>query len=283
MIKRIVLIALIATTSFNLLSAQITSSAPYCDASFDDMQGFLVDDHINAVSFGTLNNVSNSQFAAPHYVFFNNLGAVNFTRGNSYTLTVNFSTAGGCGYGVWIDFNHNNTFEASEKIAGTTGTTMLAVGTTTTITQSVSIPSTAILGTTRMRVRIVEDDTYNMTTTSELPCNASTSATDVMDWGETEDYAITVTAPLGINELSEIDSFFIYPNPVVTTLTLNENFYNNLTYKIFNHTGQELQAGSLTNSDKQIVVSTLAEGMYILQLFDNTIYLGQRKFTKTIK
>jgi hypothetical protein len=168
--------------------AQITNPALYCDASFDDMQGYPVDVHINSVSFGTLNNVTSSQYAAPHYVFYNNLSVANFTRGTTYTLAVNFTTAGGCGYGVWIDYNHNNTFEASEKIAGTTGTNMLDVSATPTITQSVTIPVTATTGNTRMRVWIVEDDAYNMTTTSELPCNANACATDVMDWGETEDY-----------------------------------------------------------------------------------------------
>ncbi len=53
-----------------------------------------------------------------------------------------------------------------------------------------------------MRVRIVEDDDYTMGSNgySILPCNAGTSTTDVMDWGETEDYNINIvaTAPVSL-------------------------------------------------------------------------------------
>lgn len=280
MYKKLSTIALIAITSFNFTVAQTTNPSPYCDASFDDAQGFPVDDHINSVSFGALNNVTNSQYAAPHYVFYNNLTTQNFTKGSTYTLTVNFTTAGGCGYGVWIDYNHNNIFEASEKIAGTTGTTMLAVGATPTITQSVTIPTSAMTGNTRMRVRIVEDDNYNLVTTNELPCNASTSDTDVMDWGETEDYTINISTTTGINEVNESDGFSIYPNPATSFIALNHSTPDNVTFKIFNHIGQVIQEGSISNSDKQINVVSLAEGIYFLQLFDEKKHFGMKKFIK---
>lgn len=212
---------LVLLLSATLCRAQITNPAPYCDASFDDMQGFTVDDHINSVSFGTLTNASNSQYAAPHYVFYNNLSVKNFTKGSTYTLSVNFKTAGGCGYGVWIDYNRNNVFETSERIAGTTGTDILAVGGTPTINQSVIIPTTASVGNTRMRVRIVEDDNHNMVSTSQLPCNASTSATDVMDWGETEDYTINITSATAVEDSPEQTKLNIFPNPFESTFTIN--------------------------------------------------------------
>lgn len=175
------------------LNAQITNPAPYCNGSFDDMDGFLVEDAINSVSIGTLTNATNAQYAAPHYVFYNNLTAPTLTKGSSYTLTVKFDVKGGCGYGVWIDYNQNNTFEATEKVAGSTSGNSLDITTNTTITQSVVIPATATTGNTRMRVRIVEDDTYNMDNNYVIAaCNASTSTTDVMDWGETEDYIVNI-------------------------------------------------------------------------------------------
>ncbi len=206
--------------SARCLFAQSTNPAPYCDASFDDAQGFQVDDHINTVSFGTLNNTTNSQYAAPHYVFYNNLTTANFIRGNTYTLSVNFTTAGGCGYGIWIDFNQNNQFEASEKISGTTGNTFMAVGSNPTITESVQIPATATLGNTRMRIRIVEDDMYNINTTSQLPCNASTSPTDIMDWGETEDYTINISSNVGIRDINNKEQLILYPDVSGALFTL---------------------------------------------------------------
>ncbi|MCX6231790.1 MAG: T9SS type A sorting domain-containing protein [Bacteroidetes bacterium] len=247
-----------------IVFAQITNPSPYCDASFDDMQGFPVDDHINSVSFGTLNNVTSSQFAAPHYVFYNNLSVANFTRGNAYTLTVNFTTAGGCGYGVWIDYNHNNTFETSEKIAGTTGTSMLTVGATPTITQSVTIPVTAVTGNTRMRIRIVEDDNYNMTTTSELPCNASSSATDVMDWGETEDYTINISSSTGLNEIANEANFDLFPNPSTGIFTIKAGNVDIETIEIYSVLGNIIYKKAFIGSQSIIDLSNLPKGIYFV-------------------
>lgn len=282
--KKLILSVVLLLAS-QIIFSQTTDPSPYCDASFDDAEGYYVDDHINSVSFGTLNNVTNSQYAAPHYVFYNNLSVADFIPGTSYSLTINFTTAGGCGYGVWIDYNQNNIFETSEKIAGTTGYEMLEVGGSPTITKSITIPSTATPGNTRMRVRIVEDDNYNMTTTDILPCNASTSATDIMDWGETEDYTINIEieSPDGINELNEVNNIVIYPNPANTTLMISQSEAANITYKIINVLGQVIQTGAINNSNRQINVSTFEEGIYYIQLFESTKYLGQRKFVKTDK
>lgn len=243
---------------------QSTSPTPYCDASFDDMQGFPVDDHINSVSFGTINNVTNAQFAAPHYVHYNNLAVANFTKGSTYTLTVKFTTAGGCGYGVWIDYNHNNTFEAAEKIAGTT-TNTLAVGATPTITQSVTIPATAVTGNTRMRVRIVEDDTYSGGTNfSELPCNLSTSPTDVMDWGETEDYTINIT---GTTPIHIKDFISVKMNDGVKNIVNYDNAFNNLRYEFQRsidsknfETFKTIEATNVSNATLQAIDNTAFTG-----------------------
>lgn len=283
--KKYLLIILITTTSFNFLSAQSTSPSPYCVADFDDMLFAPVADAIFSVEFGTLTNVTNAQFALPHYVFYNTLSIPNLVKGSAYTLTAIFDVHGGAGYGIWIDYDHNNVFDASEKVSGTTVGTPLTISSSTTITTSVTIPTTAMTGTTRMRVRIVEDDNYTGGANgySIMPCNASTSDTDVMDWGETEDYTINITLPVGINELSEVYNLIIYPNPVTTTLSLNQNVSDNLTYKIFNLAGQETQTGTINNSGKQISVSALSDGIYFLQLFDSNKSLGQQKFIKTTK
>lgn len=281
--KKLLLLSLTTITSISLLSAQSTNPSPYCDASFDDAGGFMVDDHINTVTFGTINNNSNLQFNAPHYVFYNNLSIGNFISGNSYNLSLNMTTAGGCGYGVWIDFNHNNTFETSEKVAGTTNNT-LNVGGIAIVNQSVLIPANATLGNTRMRVRIVEDDLFSQGTNfSTLPCNLSTSAADVMDWGETEDYTINITTAVGLNEVNKVANSILVANPVTTTLNVTHDLVYNITYKIASIAGQEMQTGIINNAEKQINVASLSDGIYFLQLFDNNKSIGQQKFIKSVK
>lgn len=217
------------------------------------------------------------------YVFYNNLSVPDVAKGTAYTLTVIFDVNGGCGYGVWIDYNHNNTFEASEKVSGTPVGSSLDFSPNTTITETFTIPATALTGTTRMRVRIVEDDNYTFGANgySIMPCNASTSSTDVMDWGETEDYAINITSTAGLNEMHQANDLIIYPNPITTTLNFKEELSAKATYKILSITGQEVQSGTIGRSAKQIDVSALAGGTYFFQLYDGYRSLVQQKFVKS--
>lgn len=280
--KKTLLLISIFTTSFYLTQAQITTPGNYCAADFDDAQGFPVADAINSVSFGTLNNISNAQFAAPHYVHYNNISIANFSLGTTYQLSVSFDVHGGAGYGVWIDYNHNNTFEATEKVSGTVGNNPLNITSNTVINESITIPTTALTGSTRMRVRIVEDDMFvgtNLFNTE--PCNAGTSAADVMDWGETEDYTIILVNAVGVNELTQINSNILYGNIVNATLALQSNLPTQANYKIININGQEIQSGPIHNAEKQINVADLSAGIYFIQLFDKKSILGVQKFVKT--
>lgn len=255
------------------LNAQITNPAPYCNGSFDDMDGFLVDDAINSVSIGTLTNITNAQYAAPHYVFYNNLAAPSLTKGTSYNLTVKFDVKGGCGYGVWIDYNQNNTFETTEKVAGSTSGNSLDITTNTTITQSVMIPATATSGNTRMRVRIVEDDTYNMNNNYVIAaCNASTSATDVMDWGETEDYIVNIagsTTPTPVVNTSSATSV------TSTTATLNGTVNaNTTTCSVSFEYGTTTAYGSTKVATPASITGSIATNAsaQITNLIPNTLY-----------
>jgi len=279
--KKISLLITLIAANFINLNAQTTSPGSYCVADFDDAQGFPVADAINSVSFGTLNNASNAQFAAPHYVHYNNLSIANFNIGATYQLSVSFDVHGGAGYGVWIDYNHNNTFDANEKVSGTVGNNALNITSNTFINESVVIPATALTGSTRMRVRIVEDDMFvgtNLFNTE--PCNASTSAADVMDWGETEDYTIILVNAVGVNELTQINSNILYGNIVNATLALQSNLPTQANYKIININGQEIKSGTISNAEKLINVADLSAGIYFIQLFEKGAIVGVQKFVK---
>ena len=101
--------------------------------------------------------------------------------GTGYVLDITFGTCGGNYDGVgqaWIDWNQNGTFEASESV----GTAQVPAGSMpVTATFSFSVPSSAPLGTTRMRVMQWEG--------GALPLNPCGS----FIWGAVEDYAIVVT------------------------------------------------------------------------------------------
>lgn len=238
--------------------AQTTSPSPYCDASFDDMNGFPVADAVNSVSIGTLTNASNAQYAAPHYVFYNNLQAPDLVKGNTYALTAAFAVHGGCGYGVWIDYNHNNQFEANEAVAGATAGNNLDLSDNTIVTVNVTIPASAVTGQTRMRVRIVEDDQFNAQYNfATAPCNASTSDTDVMDWGETEDYTVNITGSAGLEEqqLANVSVVLVNDRLTVSGIEVQHAMIVDLS-------GKTVQAFYGQQAD----VSALVPGLYVVQI-----------------
>lgn len=282
--KPILLLALLTFSYYT--QAQSTNPAPYCDASFDDVDGTIpVADQVKSVSMGTLNNVSNAQYAAPHYVYYNNVSVPSFTKGVAYTLGVTFEVHGGCGYGVWIDFNQNSSFEANEKVSGTDAATAMNISNNTVVTQSVTIPSTALAGNTRMRVRIVEDDNYTMGTNgySIQPCNASTSDTDVMDWGETEDYVVNITSAAGINELTNLVGVQLYPNPVTNDEITLSNVNTDASYTIMDLNGNSVQYGKIPAQQQKIRLNNLAGGLYYFVLQDNEGILVHQKIVVTSK
>jgi PKD repeat protein len=94
---------------------------------------------------------------------------------------------------------------------------------------------------------------------------------------------IKITMPLGVDETTLTNDLNIYPNPVSTILNLQYSLSNKATYKILGVVGQEIQSGIINNIEKQINVSLLSEGIYLLQLYENNEPLGQQKFVKITK
>jgi hypothetical protein len=277
MIKKIPRLVIIFS---NIIIAQTTNPLPYCNAGFDD--GFMpVNDAIKSISFGTLSNVTNAQTPVPHYMFYNNLPVSIFSPGSSYAFSAVFEVHGGCGYGVWIDYNHNSIFESTEKIAGTTQNAMLDISNNTLVSQTITIPTSALSGTTRMRVRLVEDDTYTMGSNgfSILPCNNSTSDTDIMDWGETEDYLINI-ASLS-SEAFDLEKVNLYPNPTSALLFFDNSYYNFDTIEIYNVAGVKLKNMKLTTFSSQqcLDVSELPIGHFIIR-FNNSKQTILKQFLK---
>ncbi len=89
--------------------------------------------------------------------------------------------------------------------------------------------------------------------------------------------------PFGLSNENTLHHLIIYPNPATTIISINQCLINNITYKITSIIGKEVQTGSINNSNKQIDVSSLAEGIYFLQLFDNKKNIGQKEFFKSVK
>ncbi|MES2700985.1 MAG: PKD-like domain-containing protein, partial [Bacteroidota bacterium] len=144
-------------------SCATTYCAPAANCADEDM--------ITNITFAGINNTTGCSNLA---LYTTPVGAV--TQGTSSNLTMVVPNAGFSEFGaVWIDYNHNGTFDASEF-------TFVGSGTGFTATVPISIPSTALPGITRMRARV----RYNATLTSADACLVYT-------YGETEDYYVNIS------------------------------------------------------------------------------------------
>lgn len=277
--RKILLFATLALAFQHQSNAQITDPAPYCSAQFDDMDGtFDVADQIKSMSFGTLNNVTNAQCAYPHYALYNNLAVPNLSIGSSYPLSITLEVHGGAGYGVWIDYNQNSVFEPTEKVVGSTFDSFLEISNNTVITEDITISPIAMAGQTRMRVRIVEDDMYTATNGAAISaCNASASAGDIMDWGETEDYIVNIVSTLGISPVNASTAISVYPNPAKNTLIVQAA--SPFNYQIFNTTGALIQQGNNTGGNS-ISIAELPIGVYFIRMIENNQIISNIRFVK---
>lgn len=139
----------------------------------------------NVQSTGAIANINNtSTFSASPYGY-QNFTSKEIVQARGGSVTVNTSIAGPTvGSAIWVDWNKNGIFEASERVFNTT-TYYTTIPSATFI-----VPLTAALGTTTMRVMI---DYWG--TNPNNPCAYSTASTR----GESEDYSFTVkTKPTDI-------------------------------------------------------------------------------------
>ncbi|MCC7503532.1 MAG: hypothetical protein IT229_13450 [Flavobacteriales bacterium] len=140
-------------------------------------------DFIDGVVLGTIANTNSGGTAGPSYNDYSS-ESTDLTRSQSYTIAITGGDYQPDHYAAWIDYDQDDTYEASEKLGEFTST---QIGQTQTLT--FTVPGTATLGSTRMRVRGVYHNTGEPTPTD--PCFA-------YGYGETEDYSVNIEVSTGI-------------------------------------------------------------------------------------
>ncbi|NNC44869.1 MAG: T9SS type A sorting domain-containing protein [Winogradskyella sp.] len=165
---------LTATSDYSSSVNFTTSAITYCTSTASRTQY----EHIGNVN---LNGINNNTVSSPSSGYDDFTGSNIFdpiqigSTGNSIAVTKEWpGTAYNEAVSVWIDFDKDGTFEASEKI--------LEVGanTTATVSNNFTVPLTAGLGNTRMRVIMKY---YNGSTIQNDPCESFQD-------GEVEDYNV---------------------------------------------------------------------------------------------
>jgi subtilisin-like proprotein convertase family protein len=138
-------------------------------------------DNITNVTLGTLVDAPPAN-TTPYY--FDRRSVQNavptLVAGSNYSISITMGSDPNQFSRIWIDFNQNGTFEASESFS-----TGISAGAGGTATISFTVPSGATVGATRLRVRAGDDSQI----TDAQACGASGSA-----YGQALDYNVNICA-----------------------------------------------------------------------------------------
>ncbi len=207
---------------------------------------------ISNVTFAGINNSSTSTAG---YEDFTALAPGIVERDGAYPITVANSEYDNDTTLVWIDYNHDGTFdEVTEKVT---------LASAATATGSITIPATAKLGNTRMRVKM-------------FYANPNATSCGTFLYGQVEDYTITVKEPTmavsGVNKAT----VSVYPNPFHDVLKISD-IKGVKSISVSDVSGRQVKN---MKPSAELNLSDLKTGLYIvtLQMEDGTV-----KSVKAIK
>ncbi|WP_158267548.1 GEVED domain-containing protein [Adhaeribacter arboris] len=154
---------------------------PYCEPAV--VYGCSEFIYINNFSFNNLvNNSSGCNGKTKSYINYSPMGSFTtvLNRGQTYNISLEGDGSNAQSYGVWIDYNNDNDFADTGEFVYKSPSAALG-----TFSGTITIPTNVTDGLHRMRVSTKYFNTFSG---SEW-CGST-------DYGETEDYTITVAEPL---------------------------------------------------------------------------------------
>ena len=166
-----------------------------------------------------------------NYIYYSNMNVI-VNPGSSFGVNMQCGTTYQQGFVIWIDWNNDFVFSASEE-AYNSGSAGFQV-----FSGTITVPANLICDTLRMRVRC------NYSTINQDPCNNQTL-------GECEDYNLIINYTPPAITTSSTDASCGLPNG---TATVNESGYSYL----WTPSGQTTQTAILLAADTYTV--TVSDG-----------------------
>lgn len=183
------------SSSVNFTTTEVTLT--YCASQGNNVS----DEYIGRVQLETIDNTSGS---GGGYSDFTNL-STNLAKGSSSTITVTpfwTGTVYAEGYAVWIDYNQDGDFtDAGELVWSQAATT------STPVSGSFTVPSSAADGDTRMRV--------------SMKYNGIPTSCETFTYGEVEDYTVSITGATADTEAPTVPGNLSASAITETTATLS--------------------------------------------------------------
>ncbi|MGV9002958.1 GEVED domain-containing protein [Flavobacterium sp.] len=183
------------TASVTTLSAGIN----YCASQGNS----VADEFIGNVQLGTINNATGG---VTGYVDYTSL-STDLTKDSAYTITITptwTGTAYSEGYAVWIDYNNNGDFNDAGELVWSK-----AASTATPASGSFTVPSSAITGTTRMRV--------------SMKYNGIPTSCETFSYGQVEDYTVNLVEGTADTQVPTAPTSLAASGTTQTTTTLSWN------------------------------------------------------------
>lgn len=201
----------------------------------------------NISTTGGLTNFSNAS-ACTASSYSNYSATKSVSQAPSGSVTINFTSSGyALNYAVWIDFNDDAVFSASEKVLSFSNSSL-------TVSKSFTVPAAAPPGSHRMRIM---GDYYSDPVPGD-PCAT-------LDYGETEDYAFVVANPAPANPTSVTASVNPICNGGSTVLTAN-----GVDGTVYWYT--ESCGGTQVGTGNTLTVSPLVTTTYYARNYNNGLF-----------
>jgi hypothetical protein len=236
-----------ATLAFSTFGCTNCTFVNYCPA-----QGInSSDDWIDTFQIGGYVNPSGNDGG---YALFSNTG-IFLQRGSNHSLYIRQGNTYPQGLAVWIDFNRDGDFDDLGEDVWSGSIPLNS----NSISGQLSIPSSASLGITRMRVG---------TSWRNAPSRCGS-----FSYGEIEDYCVEIERNTSIDQLpSDLEQVVVAPNPfgqdfkIVLQLPIN----NSVRAELYNTMGQLVQAKQWENLNAGVQELSwqpdVPKGIYLLRL-----------------
>jgi hypothetical protein len=226
---------------------------------------------ITRVQINTIDRTSAGMEHYPNNNYTNTGLSTTLVKGTTYPITINFTIdpliCPDMNLRVWIDLNQDGQLDDI-------GETLLSADhrLPTSYSGTIVIPTTAMTGTTRMRI------TAKMSALGghSLPTPCDIPADPIGYHGEMEDYTVNITASNGIGESTlSIVAMELQPNPAIDATTLSYTLAGSMPVRIdvIDATGREVM--NVLNDERQAAgehhvpinadSATLRSGIYFVR------------------
>lgn len=230
---------------------------------------------ITHVGFNTIANTSPFVSGTPTYEDFTSI-STSVARGTTHSISVKGpSSTFPSDVMVYIDFNKNGDFSDVGEGFYVGRLQPANPANAYTITADITIPTTAIIGETKMR--LVKNTNIQALTNPNASNSISGPCDGNLRSGQVEEYTINITNNLAINEVQSRNNLVeIYPNPVSEVVYFKAETATIKKVEIYDTNGKLVFIGK----EESAQVGHLSKGMYFVKIQQTDGKVSNTKFVK---